>query len=101
MTYDFVATTVIAAWPEQHDDGTPGFAVRYPDGHRSWCPEDEFRRTARPLSPEEQALVQTYAAKYPASAEPDPTSDLPIRQLHDSDSTEGLFDPEDEYPTEA
>ena len=63
MTQAYVKTTILGAWPEEKD-GQAGYAVRYPDGHQSWCPKDEWERTARPISPEEAANVAQYATPH-------------------------------------
>lgn len=41
MTQHYVSTKIVVAWPEDKD-GQAGYAVKYPDGYRSWCPKDAF-----------------------------------------------------------
>lgn len=52
----FITAKLVAAWPEEKD-GAEGYAIKYSDGYRSWCPKAEFERTARELSPAEVANV--------------------------------------------
>lgn len=42
MTHHYIGTKQVTAWPEQHADGTPGYAVKYPDGYQSWSPAAPF-----------------------------------------------------------
>ncbi len=43
----FIGTKQVTAWPEDKMDGSiakAGYAVVYPDGYKSWSPEDVFEK---------------------------------------------------------
>jgi hypothetical protein len=41
MTQHYIARKIVTAWPEEKD-GVAGYAVKYRDGYRSWCPKEKF-----------------------------------------------------------
>ncbi len=41
MTKYYVGCKQVMAWP-QDKDGSPGYAVKYPDGYTSWSPKEVF-----------------------------------------------------------
>lgn len=49
MTHDAYSTKRVTVWPEDRNL-VPGFAIKYPDGHISWCPADVFSRDYQPLN---------------------------------------------------
>lgn len=49
MTQHYIGTKQVTAWPEQHADGTPGYAITYPDGYRSWSPATTFESAYLPM----------------------------------------------------
>lgn len=48
MTEYYVARKIVLAWP-QEKDGQPGYAVKYRNGHISWCPQEDFEKDNRVL----------------------------------------------------
>jgi hypothetical protein len=44
MTAYYIGVKEVVAWPEEKG-GKQGYAVKYPDGHISWCPADVFERS--------------------------------------------------------
>lgn len=48
MTEYYVARKIVLAWAEEKD-GQPGYAVKYRNGHRSWCPKEDFEKDNRVL----------------------------------------------------
>lgn len=48
MTDYYVARKIVLAWPEVKD-GQEGYAVKYRNGHRSWCPKEDFEKDNRRL----------------------------------------------------
>lgn len=42
MTRTYTGTKTVTAWPQSHEDGRAGYAVKYADGYTSWCPKDVF-----------------------------------------------------------
>jgi len=49
MTREFYSTKYVFAWPQQNC-GEPGMAIRYQDGHQSWCPQATFERDYQPTT---------------------------------------------------
>lgn len=41
MTQSYYGRKIVTAWPEEKD-GVAGYAVKYRDGYRSWCPKEKF-----------------------------------------------------------
>ena len=60
MTQAYVTTKIVAAWPQTGPEGEEGYAIRYPDGHTSWCPKEEFERTSRLVTSNELSTIQIY-----------------------------------------
>lgn len=56
MTKSYIGTKEILAW-QQEEDGKPGYAVQYPDGHVSWSPKDVFEAAYHETEGEAQALT--------------------------------------------
>lgn len=54
----YVKTTIVGAEPGE-SKGRQGYNVFYPDGYVSWCPKEEFERTARVVSKEEAQLTDS------------------------------------------
>jgi len=46
-----IGVKMVEAWPEERD-GTPGCAIRYPDGYVSWSPLDVFEKAYFELADE-------------------------------------------------
>lgn len=42
MTKTYTGTKTVTAWPQKHEDGRPGYAVKYADGYVSWSPKEIF-----------------------------------------------------------
>lgn len=43
----YIGVKQVFAWP-QEKDGTPGYAVKYPDGYTSWSPKEVFEAAYLP-----------------------------------------------------
>lgn len=43
----YIGTKIIEMLGYQEKDGSPGYAVRYPDGYKSWSPMAAFRQAYR------------------------------------------------------
>ncbi len=49
MTQHYIGCKQILAWEQDHEDGRPGYAVRYPDGYQSWSPKPTFEAAYIPM----------------------------------------------------
>ena len=49
MTQFHIGCKQIEAWEQEHEDGRPGYAVKYPDGYVSWSPKDVFEKAYLPM----------------------------------------------------
>lgn len=49
MTHDAYSTKRVTLWKEDKD-GTPGWAVLYKDGYRSWAPDAVIERDYQPIT---------------------------------------------------
>lgn len=49
MTREFLGVKKVTAWPQDGEDGRPGYAVKYEDGYTSWSPKEVFARAYFPL----------------------------------------------------
>ncbi len=49
MTQKYVGVKIVEAWPQDHEDGRPGYAVKYSDGYTSWSPKDVFENAYFPI----------------------------------------------------
>lgn len=50
MTHDAYSTKRVTVWPETIDGDREGYAIRYQDGYRSWCPKDVYERDYQPIT---------------------------------------------------
>jgi Phage protein (N4 Gp49/phage Sf6 gene 66) family len=44
MTQAYIGVKQVTAWPEENN-GSPGYQVKYPDGHQIWQPKQLFEST--------------------------------------------------------
>lgn len=45
---NYIGVKIVKAEPQARD-GAPGYHVKYPDGHESWCPRYAFEKAYREL----------------------------------------------------
>ena len=56
MTHDAYSTKRVTVWPEKRlhptNDEAPaeGYAIKYQDGYKSWCPKDVYERDYQPVT---------------------------------------------------
>lgn len=66
MTQEYLGVKQVTAW-EEEKDGQPGYAIKYPDGYRSWSPKAVFEEAYLPLGhishlpAHEQRMIGEYA----------------------------------------
>jgi len=59
MTQHYIGTKQITAWPQTHEDGRPGYAVKYPDGYTSWSPKATFEAAYLPMGEDNDGSLVT------------------------------------------
>lgn len=54
MTHDAYSTKRVTVWPEavsfNNGEPQPGYAIKYQDGYKSWCPKDVYERDYQPIT---------------------------------------------------